>query len=384
MTKVAADYGISDVALKKICIKHRIPAPARGDWAKKAAGKKVQRAYFRTISDPTIERILIHGSPTKNWPEEVKQAQASARKREQKSENKIVVPGLPETLHPLVERTVKKLDRSTSSEKNLINSKAPNLFNVEIASESIERVTAFLNALVIASEERGYLILKGKEALTFSVEQELIQFNVIEQLTRTKHEPTKAELETIQNWERQRNLNNWNTFSWFNRPSYPEWDYTPNGLLKVSLDVDCYLHDGLRRSFGDGKTQRIEALINTILEALATWAAAIKDKRIEREEQDRKWQEEAVRLENKRRLQALENKRIEPLTQGTECWHQRQRILTYIKAVEHEYASGQYQDKEDAKEWIIWAKEYAARLDPLRDGPPKILQYDDFDPWELR
>lgn len=30
MTKVAADYGISDVALKKICEKHHIPVPGRG------------------------------------------------------------------------------------------------------------------------------------------------------------------------------------------------------------------------------------------------------------------------------------------------------------------------------------------------------------------
>ena len=30
MTKAAADYGISDVALKKICDKHRIPVPGRG------------------------------------------------------------------------------------------------------------------------------------------------------------------------------------------------------------------------------------------------------------------------------------------------------------------------------------------------------------------
>jgi hypothetical protein len=30
MTKVAAELGISDVALHKICEKHRIPAPGQG------------------------------------------------------------------------------------------------------------------------------------------------------------------------------------------------------------------------------------------------------------------------------------------------------------------------------------------------------------------
>jgi hypothetical protein len=39
MTKVAADLGVSDVAVKKICDKHRIPVPGRGYWAKIAAGQ---------------------------------------------------------------------------------------------------------------------------------------------------------------------------------------------------------------------------------------------------------------------------------------------------------------------------------------------------------
>lgn len=57
MTKVAADYEISDVALKKICVKHRIPVPGRGYWAKKAAGHKVKQATFRPVSDLAIDRM---------------------------------------------------------------------------------------------------------------------------------------------------------------------------------------------------------------------------------------------------------------------------------------------------------------------------------------
>ncbi len=38
VTKIAAEFGISDVALHKICEKHRVPVPGRGYWAKLAAG----------------------------------------------------------------------------------------------------------------------------------------------------------------------------------------------------------------------------------------------------------------------------------------------------------------------------------------------------------
>lgn len=84
MTRVAADYGISNVGLKKICVKHRIPVPGRGYWAKKAAGKRVERTHFRTVTDPTVNRIVIYGSPAQNLPEAVKEAREAAKKRERR------------------------------------------------------------------------------------------------------------------------------------------------------------------------------------------------------------------------------------------------------------------------------------------------------------
>lgn len=41
VTHVAREFGISDVAVRKICIKHGIPTPPLGYWAKLQHGKKV-------------------------------------------------------------------------------------------------------------------------------------------------------------------------------------------------------------------------------------------------------------------------------------------------------------------------------------------------------
>ncbi|WP_428563646.1 MAG: hypothetical protein ACP59X_00770 [Solidesulfovibrio sp. DCME] len=41
-SKLAVEYGISDVALAKICKKMKIPIPGRGYWQKLKAGKGVQ------------------------------------------------------------------------------------------------------------------------------------------------------------------------------------------------------------------------------------------------------------------------------------------------------------------------------------------------------
>ncbi|HEX2164095.1 MAG TPA: hypothetical protein VHM02_09120, partial [Thermoanaerobaculia bacterium] len=43
VSSVAQDYGLSDVALAKICRRMGIPLPGRGYWAGHAAGRKVTR-----------------------------------------------------------------------------------------------------------------------------------------------------------------------------------------------------------------------------------------------------------------------------------------------------------------------------------------------------
>ena len=74
MIKVAAEYGLSDVGLKKICKKHRVPDPGRGYWAKKAAGKPVKQKHFSSIDDPLIERVVIRGGPEQRLTKGVKAA----------------------------------------------------------------------------------------------------------------------------------------------------------------------------------------------------------------------------------------------------------------------------------------------------------------------
>ena len=74
VTQVAEEFGLSDVALHKICKKHRVPVPARGYWAKLAAGKPVKRTAFRQIRDSYLDRIQISRSPLKSLPPAVIEA----------------------------------------------------------------------------------------------------------------------------------------------------------------------------------------------------------------------------------------------------------------------------------------------------------------------
>ena len=384
MTKVAADYGISDVALKKICDKHRVPVPGRGYWAKKAAGKKVKQAHFRAVSDPNINRVVIYGSAVHSLAPKVKQAMETAKKREKRKENKVEVTAYSGELHYAVERVGKKLEKAKPDEGGIVSVYGQSLFSVHVGANSVSRVITFLNAFVVAAEERGYRPIKGERSLVIQVDGEPLAFSVVEQTRCVKHTPTELELVAVEKWEKRqsRRTRNWDYIDWTPRPTIPEWDYEPSGKLQVRIDEHSY--DGIRRMFGDGKTQRIEDLINAILVGLATCAAAIKAKREEDERRRIEHEVAARRRQEQQRRDALERKRIEALSSDLERWQKRCEILDYVAAVEAKLDAADYENPDAIKEWTEWAKDYAEKIDPIGKGLPRLLQFDDFHPWELR
>ncbi len=385
MTKVAADFGISDVALKKICDKHRIPVPGRGYWARMAAGKPVKTAIFRKVADAGLDRIVIRGGPDRNLPKPVRQARQAAKTRESKPENKIEVAKSSGELHPIVARTSSKLSKVKISEKGLAKAQGPTFFNVEVAPVSIERTTTYLNSLVSAIQARGWRLKIGEKGQALLVDGETIEFRIAEKVTRFKHEPTDEEVAALARWEKKRDEQRYRGgyFDWFSRPNPPEWDCIPTGQLRILLNEGVYGYNGLRRSFGDGKSQRIEGLLNSTLEALATWSAAIKTKRIEDENQRKRWAEEEKRNQELRRREVLEKMRVESLATDIERHRQQDLVLNYVAVVEAAALKKKPEDLEAIQEWIEWARGYAARLDPLGERFPRLLKEEDFSKWEL-
>jgi len=59
VTKLAKEYGLSDVGLRKICVSLDVPLPPRGYWAKLAAGKKMPKPELRATTLPTTYTRMI-------------------------------------------------------------------------------------------------------------------------------------------------------------------------------------------------------------------------------------------------------------------------------------------------------------------------------------
>lgn len=60
LVRLAEQYGFSNVALKKKCVKYEIPTPPRGYWAKKAAGYKVKTPTLAIGEYNPEIKIRIH------------------------------------------------------------------------------------------------------------------------------------------------------------------------------------------------------------------------------------------------------------------------------------------------------------------------------------
>ncbi|WP_271595899.1 hypothetical protein [Bradyrhizobium sp. CCBAU 25360] len=151
MTKVADGFGISDVALKKICDKHRVPTPARGYWAKKSAGKQARQIPFHGPADPQHEQITIFGLE-RNLAPEVRGVLERGRQR-QKATPKMKLPLAavaqmrPIQVHPSVAPAAKALRKAKPNRKGVVSASGPGNCGIEISIESVERVITIRDAL---------------------------------------------------------------------------------------------------------------------------------------------------------------------------------------------------------------------------------------------
>jgi hypothetical protein len=117
-----------------------------------------------------------------------------------------------------------------------------------------------------------------------------------EKLDRVPHVVTAAELKEKAEYERKCALADRGIgYRPWRAPSIPDHDYVPSGDLFLKFDQD-YAAGGARRIFSDGKRQRLEDLVPTMIEALRRRALAIKARR----EEDAKWKQEWAEQERRR------------------------------------------------------------------------------------
>jgi len=335
MSRLAGEFGLSDVGLAKTCKKFKIPIPGRGHWAKVSAGRVPPRPKLPKPPKDGPDRISFSHRPAKATPDE---------------RPPIASPVVPKELiepDPLVAITAERLEKASQFTRGYIDLPLTKCLDIRVSPSSSERAVLIFDTLIKTLRNAGYglALSKEKEGGTFaSVDGEKIPLRLIEKIRQHRNDFSR---EKDSDYEK---------YGWYR--------YEPTGLLSLCVPTGY----GYSLSVNDGKVQRLETSIVKFIDRLRAHAASEKARRIERE----KWREEQRARERiqaeQRRKAFLEEKRREKIKQDALDWSESRRIEAYV----HEMMQRHPGNREVA-EWAEWALKYADELNPMNQ--PESLAF---------
>jgi hypothetical protein len=313
MVHVAKRFGISDVALRKICKKHDIPTPPLGYWAKLAYGKRTRQPPLGALKENIQDAIYLEEKPIEDVPGDVSAVRAAVTQRETSADAKIVVPSeCPATLHPVVSRTRKAMHKAKGDAEAFIRSSGAGLIEATISRPTIDRTIILLDTLFKALKERGIEVTECDDGVAIKIDNEPFLIRVHETRDRKPHEPTAKEL------KEQADRDAW-------RAKYPSiyvnsqtkvyrtWDWLPSGRLSFGIYAADWRDDYQECRAGlwyDRAGSRVEDYLNAAVIALVSTAAHIRHKRAIAAEKARVEAEAAERRRQEReRKERLTNRR---------------------------------------------------------------------------
>lgn len=176
VTKVAAEIGVSDVAVAKSCRAVGIPLPPRGSWARRQHGHAVRQPRLPVLpggEDPVIVLQPVDVSdvhpPTPKPPIEP-----------------ISVPADVRRLHPVLRRLRSLLLRGNTDCFGVLSPTDDMHCPVHVTRQQLDRTCRILQALLVALAARGYQIAEdvATRELAVLVGDDVYSFFVAEQVRR--------------------------------------------------------------------------------------------------------------------------------------------------------------------------------------------------------
>jgi hypothetical protein len=354
VSKLAWGYGLSDRGLGKICKRLEIPVPGRGYWQMKKKGLQIPVPPLRPAKKLNATGAYIHRMSKPRMDGEQDHETCDLITAEKLPENKITVPPSLDSPHSLIAITQRSLIGAKVDDRGLKQLRARGCLDIRVGQDSIDRAILIMDTLVKALATRGFDISVAKElpfSTSISVMDEVIQFALNEDLNRTERKLTVAQI-------KDKEKHPW-------MYSRQEYDYSPNGILSLRIKDDDSLNT--RKTWSDGRRQRLEECLNLFVGGLIKAAIAIKHLHAERERRELQWQEERRQREESERIRREEEEKMKVLDREVASWQRSQQIRLYIDAVKKWGIQKYGEIKPDGKlqQWLTWATKQADRLDPL-------------------
>ncbi len=302
MSRLAKTFGLSDVGLRKICVKHEIPTPPLGYWAKLAHGKRVHQPALPAGGGNIIIHLVARSGPAA--PPAVTAAQEAALAQETDKPAITVPAERPAKLHPVAATTSKAVRAAKADSERFKHAKAPGGVDTWIGAASIDRALCIIDAFAHAVDERGHTIKEHGEGVCIVVDGVPFAWRLYEIKDRVPHQPTKKELKAQA--RREEDSARWPSLysSRSDTKVYRSWDYLPSGRLAMTFTDTTRSPWDRARLIGqwrDRKSRRLEEYLDEAMATLITGAVAVKHRLAEEAEQEGRRAEE---LDRRRRAQA--------------------------------------------------------------------------------
>ncbi|EQB22450.1 hypothetical protein UNSWDHB_216 [Dehalobacter sp. UNSWDHB] len=355
VVQVAVQYGVSDVAIHKICKSLNVPVPPRGYWARIRAGEKIKKPQLpaaKGISEKTglktFEGTKVPTAPKQTLSfltEDERQKVLLEADQIQLPDENAKLHNKIRAYHSKVKEWNKNDRKSEGAQRGFKNytDRPPFLAGV-ISSETLPRVYRILDALYRQVEILGGSV---NDDLSLQIRNEHVSLEISEAQDEIKHEITRQEAQELIIYEDAMRHN-----KWASKPNIRKYDYIFNGKLRICIRQSRY--------FRDSEKEKVESRLGDMLIELYEESEVVRKNREAYEEEKRREAEEKRLREERRNRYNEEVDKTAALTNMAQDYDMACKIRAYINALEPKV---EMKDEKTA-EFIDWAKKKADWFDP--------------------
>jgi len=359
VVKVAEQYGVSDVAIHKVCKALNIPTPPLGYWAKVRAGANIKQTplpkaqgMIEIIGAKTFEGVKEKiTDPAKQL---LKFLSDTEREKVLRVAEEIKMPVENSQLHKKIvayRAVVRGWNQKDRKEEGAQRKKDyyydPPFLAGLISNESLPRVYRILDVLFCQIESLGGSV---NDDLSLRVRNEPVHIEIVESQDKVEHVITKQEAQALIKYRDEKRHS-----SWASEPQIRKYDYVFNGRLRISIRQGKY--------FRDTDKINVESRLGEMLIELYEESEVVRIAREAQEEAEQKRQEEARRKEERRKKYNEEVEQTIALENAALDFETACRIRAYVKAVVTSFSQDRMDDETTA--WIDWAMKKADWFDPI-------------------
>lgn len=372
LTSLTAKYGVSAVAIGKVCRKLQVPLPGRGYWAKKAHGHAVKQKPLPAPHEaPRIQRYQRLASTSANsslppkpeFPVEDEDRAEIDRINQQLAAGAFVVKTPRKMLrHLLIVTARNTLAQGLGSKQICLPPWDQSCLNIRVSKASLRRALGVMAAIIGALEhlgvkirvtpgDRSYGRQGGETSATIFGENLL--FGISEKIRQVRVSDPSATPSTT---GRDRFVTK----------------YEPTGKLSIRVLSDSNYFTTI---WSDTEQAKVETLVPECVATMMKIAVEHRRRTAKRQQEELfrklRW-EEVGRLKGE--IEA-EEARVARLENGAANWQRARRVREYVLEVaERRKEQGKELGPDTALgKWVVWALQQADRIDPLVESPVSIL-----------